>query len=402
MPGRVLAAAAAITSRVDAGPARHARRLLQPGRAGQEGGHGGRDLRRAADPGAGAGWNEVEFRGYGVPFDHRISRFEEAFTIIRTLLQEGAIDFEGDYYSARDCELVPRSRPGGPPIMIGSVGERMLEITLPYVAVLERLAHRHAATARPAWRRCCARVAAACREVGRDPATVEATVVVLVRMPGGTGRRQGDGTGPDAQPARRARRRRSPRSCAPTLEPAWPRSSWSSTRSRSSRWRAWRRCWSCSIAAETRGAVGSRPRTAPSPGPAWDHPVHYAAPRRSSSVVEQGTHKPLVTGSNPVSATNDRHPRPGPAPGPSSFPGRRPRRAPATRTSGRRRSRRPNIPAPLGRVLSVRAGRAARDPRASGSRSEGRSARPTGPSGVYCGGRIGPVPTATSGGSATP
>ena len=64
--------------------------------------------------GLGAGWNEVEFRGYGVPFDDRISRFEEAFTIIRTLLQEGAVDFEGKYFSARDCELVPRSRPGRP------------------------------------------------------------------------------------------------------------------------------------------------------------------------------------------------------------------------------------------------------------------------------------------------
>ncbi len=57
------------------------------------------------------------------------------------------------------------------------------------------------------------------------------------------------------------------------------------------------------------------PRTCASPCRRWPrrgclgrvqvHPLHYAAPRRSSSVVEQGTHKPLVTGSNPVSATND-------------------------------------------------------------------------------------------------
>ena len=36
--------------------------------------------------GLGAGWNETEFRALGSPFDHRIDRFEEAFTIIRTLL----------------------------------------------------------------------------------------------------------------------------------------------------------------------------------------------------------------------------------------------------------------------------------------------------------------------------
>ena len=83
--------------------------------------------------GLGAGWNETEFAAFGFPFDHRISRFAEAFTIIRTLLREGAIDFAGEFFTARDCELVPRPRPGGPPLMIGSTGPRMLEITAPHV-----------------------------------------------------------------------------------------------------------------------------------------------------------------------------------------------------------------------------------------------------------------------------
>src|SRR2546428_9028872 len=84
--------------------------------------------------GLGAGWNETEFRAFGFPFDHRISRFEEAFTIIRTLLREGRIDFDGRFFQARDCELLPPpSRPAGPPLMVGSVGPRMLEITQPHV-----------------------------------------------------------------------------------------------------------------------------------------------------------------------------------------------------------------------------------------------------------------------------
>ena len=37
--------------------------------------------------GVGAGWNETEFRAFGFPYDHRIDRFAEAFTILRTLLQ---------------------------------------------------------------------------------------------------------------------------------------------------------------------------------------------------------------------------------------------------------------------------------------------------------------------------
>ena len=36
--------------------------------------------------GLGAGWNEEEFRAFGLPFDHRVSRFEESFTVIRGLL----------------------------------------------------------------------------------------------------------------------------------------------------------------------------------------------------------------------------------------------------------------------------------------------------------------------------
>jgi len=142
--------------------------------------------------GLGAGWNETEYRAFGFPFDHRISRFEEAFTIIRTLLREGAIDFSGAYYEVRDCELLPRpTRPGGPPLLIGSSGQRMLSITMPHVdawnAWYADTDNRPEGVA-PLRER----VDAACRAVGRDPADVERTVAVLVRLPGGTGRVMGD------------------------------------------------------------------------------------------------------------------------------------------------------------------------------------------------------------------
>jgi alkanesulfonate monooxygenase SsuD/methylene tetrahydromethanopterin reductase-like flavin-dependent oxidoreductase (luciferase family) len=188
----VLAAAAAITSRVTLGPLVTPVGFYNPAVLAKKAAavdeiSGGRLVL-----GLGAGWNEVEFRGYGVPFDHRFARFEEAFTIIRTLLQEGRIDFDGEYYSARDCELVPQSRPGGPPIMIGSVGERMLQIALPYVRSWN-VWHSDTGNSPVGVAPLLARVAAACAKVGRDPATVDATVVALVRMAGGVGRRQGDG-----------------------------------------------------------------------------------------------------------------------------------------------------------------------------------------------------------------
>ncbi len=141
--------------------------------------------------GLGAGWNETEFRAFGIPFDHRVDRFEEALTIIRTLLQEGAIDFDGRFYQARDCELLPRGpRPTGPPLMIGSNGPRMLRIAVPHVQAWNSWfadignSPDGVAALRDV-------VDAACQDMGRDPAAIERTVAVLVKLPGGTGRVQG-------------------------------------------------------------------------------------------------------------------------------------------------------------------------------------------------------------------
>jgi alkanesulfonate monooxygenase SsuD/methylene tetrahydromethanopterin reductase-like flavin-dependent oxidoreductase (luciferase family) len=151
--------------------------------------------------GLGAGWNETEFRAFGVPFDHRIARFEEAFTIIRSLLRDGAVDFAGMYYEARDCELLPRGpRPGGPPLMIGSTGERMLRITAPYVdswnAWYADTANRPGGVGPLR-----AKVDAACAAVGRDPAAIERTVAVQVRLPSGAGRTMGDTSTAESAPA---------------------------------------------------------------------------------------------------------------------------------------------------------------------------------------------------------
>lgn len=187
----LLAALAAITSRVTLGPlvaatAFHAPAMLAKQAATVDEISGGRLVL-----GLGAGWNETEFAAFGFPFDRRISRFAEAFTIIRTLLREGAIDFAGEFYTVRDCELAPRPRPGGPPLMIGSTGPRMLEIAAPHVdawnAWFDAFGNRPAGIA--ALRD---RVDAAARAAGREPAAIERTVAVMVRLPGGRGRVQGD------------------------------------------------------------------------------------------------------------------------------------------------------------------------------------------------------------------
>ena len=183
-----LAAIAQATSRIKIGPlvaatAFHTPPMLAKMAATVDEISGGRLIL-----GLGAGWNDTEFRAFGFPFDHRISRFEEAFTIIRTLLREGEIDFDGQFFQARDCVLKPApARPGGPPLMVGSIGPRMLEITLPHVEqwnVWYRQSGNTAAGLEPILRE----VDDVCRKVGRDPATLEKTSAVLVGMPGGAGR----------------------------------------------------------------------------------------------------------------------------------------------------------------------------------------------------------------------
>ena len=196
----LMAAIAATTSRVEFGPfvactSFHNPALLAKQAATIDEISGGRFIL-----GLGAGWNETEFKAFGFPYDHRVDRFEEAFTIIRTLLAEGAIDFDGRFYQARDCELLPRGpRPGGPPLLIGSNGPRMLRIALPHADAWNTwyadIGNTPAGIAPLR-----AVVDEACRDVGRDPAAIERTVAVLVGLPGGTGRVSGDAT-PGRDPA---------------------------------------------------------------------------------------------------------------------------------------------------------------------------------------------------------
>ncbi len=131
--------------------------------------------------GVGAGWNEPEYQAFGLPFDHRVDRFEEALKILRPLMREGHVDFAGHYYQARNCEIVPRGpRPEGPPLMVGSEGgPRMLKLTAQYADLWntgymgkpETLAERRA------------KIEAACREIGRDPATLGITALIGLWFP---------------------------------------------------------------------------------------------------------------------------------------------------------------------------------------------------------------------------
>lgn len=130
--------------------------------------------------GIGAGWNEPEYPAFGLPFDHRVDRLEEALQMLKPLLRDGQVDFAGTYYQARHCEIVPRGpRPAGPPLLVGGEGPRMLRLTAQYADLWNTgYLGQPETIAEPR-----AKIEAACREVGRDPATLGITALIGLWFP---------------------------------------------------------------------------------------------------------------------------------------------------------------------------------------------------------------------------
>lgn len=148
--------------------------------------------------GLGAGWNRAEYDAYGFAYDHRVSRFEEALTIIHTLIRDGSIDFDGDYYELREMELLPRAR-ADLPLMVGSNGPRMLRIAAPHVDMWNTW-HVWFDNRPDRIGPLIAELEAACRDVGRDPSEIVKTAAVYVQMRRGTGRVAGSEDRPDVEP----------------------------------------------------------------------------------------------------------------------------------------------------------------------------------------------------------
>jgi alkanesulfonate monooxygenase SsuD/methylene tetrahydromethanopterin reductase-like flavin-dependent oxidoreductase (luciferase family) len=127
-----LAALAACTERVALGPLVAATAFHPPGLIARMAAtideiSGGRFVL-----GLGAGWNETEFRAFGIPFDRPVARFAEALEIIRRLLAGERVTVAGEFHRVDEAVLLPP--PARPvPLMVGATGPRMLAIALPHV-----------------------------------------------------------------------------------------------------------------------------------------------------------------------------------------------------------------------------------------------------------------------------
>ncbi len=127
--------------------------------------------------GIGAAWYEREHRGLGVPFppvSERFERLEEALRICRQMWSPNDGPFDGRHYQLAETLCVPQPvQPGGPPILIGGMGEKKtLRLVAQYADAcnffdvgVEGLTHKLDVLGRH------------CADIGRDRGTIAVTVI---------------------------------------------------------------------------------------------------------------------------------------------------------------------------------------------------------------------------------
>jgi alkanesulfonate monooxygenase SsuD/methylene tetrahydromethanopterin reductase-like flavin-dependent oxidoreductase (luciferase family) len=126
----------------------------------------------------GAGWNETEFRAFGIPFDDRVARFAEALEIISGLLEGRRVTYAGAHETVADAVLLPPPA-RRPPLMVGANGPRMLAAALPHVDAWNTWYEPYGNT--PAGLAAANRaVDEAARRAGRDPRDIARSACVLV------------------------------------------------------------------------------------------------------------------------------------------------------------------------------------------------------------------------------
>ncbi|HVT67266.1 MAG TPA: LLM class flavin-dependent oxidoreductase [Trebonia sp.] len=133
--------------------------------------------------GLGAGWQANEHRAYGIelePPGKRVSRFEEAIQIVRSLLSQDFTTFHGACYDITEAPCDPKPVQSPLPILVGTSSPRMLGIAARHASEWntwgspeQAAAHRKA-------------LLGACEKAGRDPATMWTSVNALVGLDSGT------------------------------------------------------------------------------------------------------------------------------------------------------------------------------------------------------------------------
>jgi alkanesulfonate monooxygenase SsuD/methylene tetrahydromethanopterin reductase-like flavin-dependent oxidoreductase (luciferase family) len=190
----MLAGLAASTTRVQLGPLVACTAFHPPGILARMAGAVDEISNGRLVLGIGAGWNETEFRAFGIPSDARVARFAEAFEIVRRLLAGEHVTLHGRFHDVDDAVLLPPPR-RRPTLMIGTRGPRLLELTLPHVDAWNTWYDWYGNTP--------ARFGELNREIdeiaaaaGREPSEIARSTCVLVKLDDAVGERPVDAAAP--------------------------------------------------------------------------------------------------------------------------------------------------------------------------------------------------------------
>lgn len=131
------------------------------------------------DCGIGAGWKDLEYRAYGIPFPPigtRMAQLREAVSILKQLWTHDRVSFQGEHYTLEDTVCAPKPQQEHLPLWIGGQGEKKLLRLVAEAAdgwnmvlgsSLEQVQHKQEVLQRH------------CDAVGRDITTLDTSLFVL-------------------------------------------------------------------------------------------------------------------------------------------------------------------------------------------------------------------------------
>jgi alkanesulfonate monooxygenase SsuD/methylene tetrahydromethanopterin reductase-like flavin-dependent oxidoreductase (luciferase family) len=129
--------------------------------------------------GIGCGWHQPEFDALDLPFDHLVSRFEEAVGPVQRLLRGEHVDCDGRWLRLSDASVAVTSP--APATWIAAEGPRMMRAA----ARVEGWTHAYwGAGDTAAFRAASERLDEALRERDRDPDSIERSAAIAC-VPGG-------------------------------------------------------------------------------------------------------------------------------------------------------------------------------------------------------------------------
>lgn len=139
--------------------------------------------------GLGSGWHRPEFDAFGFEFERRVSVLEDTLEVAVPLLREGRVGYDGKWAIGHAELRPPRRRPNGPPILIAGSKPRMMSLIAKWAdrwnSVWYGLPTDEFRDERDDLEK-------ACQAIGRDPATVDVSVGVVIKDPRTIDRNDGE------------------------------------------------------------------------------------------------------------------------------------------------------------------------------------------------------------------